>query len=466
VLEPFAIVAGGSVDDCDADGFVRVDPSFADRGDDCADHDAVVHPGAHDDCGTVVDEDCSPATCPVDDRDGPSMTIIAPVDGTTVGCGAAVEVAIDDPSGVQSALVTFVDDPLGASPRAMQLRDDDGDGTWTSAPLVTLAGTGFSPGVHAIEIRAVDGAGNARSITGSFSLDVQSPTITLDGPADVTGAPATLTFSATGPSAIARFVVYRAPAATSQPSFFNLEAAVVLAELPPDGGAVVVDPAAVDVRSLVYAVVEDVDGRVAGPLVSTITAPQAGGLTRASCDGDFGATVPAVIIEPPADAATLLTMRDQLADAVSRARDLDPGCQLTAALGYAVDGDGRVDLGDAGNYIKRWEFQFLTSSGDGIKVRYLTPAYGPQFPGTPQIEQTSGPPNNEEPIAAPLASLPDSDAVAARYAALGCGTLTGNDNDLVMVQHAGGIDRWYVAANGGRSLVLDATTLDVVFACE
>ena len=464
-IEAFSIVDGGSVDDCDGDGFVRVDPYFADRGDDCGDHDAAIHPGAHDDCGTVIDEDCSAATCPVDDRDGPAMVVVAPASGATVGCGARVAVAIDDPSGIQSALLTFVDDPFGASPRAVALQDG-GDGTWTSPPILSIAATGLRPGAHAIEVRAVDGAGNARAITGSFSIDVDTPTITLDGPAVVDGAPATLAFSASSASPIARFVVYRAPPSTSQPSFFDLEDAVVLTELPVDGGSVVVDPAALDERSVVYAVVEDVDGRVAGPLVSSIVSPQGGGLTEAACDGDFTATIPAVIIEPPRDPSTQYTMRDKLADAVNRARDIDPGCQLTAALGFGPDGEGRVDLGDAGNFLKRWEFQFVKANGDGIKVRYLTPGYGPQFPDTPQIEQTSGPPNNEAPIVAALASLADSDTVAARYAELGCGTLTGHNDDSVVLQHADGVDQWFVSAHGGRSLLLDATTLIPRFPCE
>jgi hypothetical protein len=466
LIEPFAIIAGGSVDDCDGDGFVRVDPYFADRGDDCGDHDAAIHPGVDDDCGTVADEDCDASTCPVDDREGPAMAIAHPAVGALVGCGARVEVEIDDPSGVQSALVDFVDDPIGANPRVLLLRDDDDDGTWTSAPIVAVAGLGFSPGAHAIEVRATDGAGNARTVTGSFSIDVTAPTITLSGPAVVQGAPATLTFSATAPSPVVRFVVFRAPPSTSTPSLFDLEEAVVLAELPPSGGDVVVDPADVDTRSLVYAVVEDEAGRVAGPLISATVSAQNGQLTEAACDGDFSATVPGVVVEPPPDAASQRTMRDLLADAVNRARDIDPGCQLTAAIAFGPDAQGRVDLGDAGNYLKRWEFQFLKGNNDGIKVRYLTPAYGPQFPDTPQLEETSGPPNNEGALVASLAALPDSDVVAARYAELGCGTLTGNDNDVLMVQHAGGADRWYVSANGGRALTLDATTLDVVFACE
>jgi hypothetical protein len=465
VLEPFAIAAGGSVDDCDADGFVRVDPYFAERGDDCGDQDAAVNPGARDDCGTVVDEDCNAATCPVDDRDGPTMAVIAPAAGATVGCGARVEVAIEDPSGVQSAFVTFVDDPFGTNERVLALRDGGG-GTWSSAPLVSVAGTGFRPGLHAITVRAVDGAGNARTIDGSFSIDLDAPTITVSGPAVVQGAAATVAFAAASEAPIARFVVFRAPASTAQPSFFDLEQAVVLAELAPEGGGVVVDPADVDARALVYAVVEDVDGRVAGPVVSTFASPRDGRVSRASCDGDFGATIPAVVVEPAPDADRRKTMRDLLADAVGRAQDLDPGCRLTAALGFGAGGDGRVDLGDTGNFIKRWEFQFLQGNGDGIKVRYLTPAFGPQFPETPQVERTSGPPNNEAPLVAPLSSLPDSDAVAARYAALGCGTLTGDDDDLVMVQHAGGVDRWFVSAAGGRTLLLAGTSLDVIAACE
>jgi hypothetical protein len=465
-IAPFAIVDGGSLDDCDGDGFVRVDPYFAERGNDCGDQDAAVHPGADDDCGTVLDEDCSAATCPVDDRDGPAMAIVAPADGAVVGCGVRVEVAIDDPSGVQSALVDFVDDPFDVGARVLVLRDDDSDGIWTSAPLFSVAGTGFSPGRHAIEVRAVDGAGNARTQNGAFSIDLVAPTITMSGPTLVQDAPATVSFSASAPAAIARFVVFRAPPSAAQPSFFDLTEARLLVELPPSGGDVVLDPADVDARSFVYAVVEDADGRVAGPLVSTLVSPQDGRVSRTSCDGDFGASVPGVVVEPPPDESLQVTMRDRLADAFNRARDLDPGCQLTAAIGFGADDNGRVDLGDGGNFLKRWEFQFLKANGDGIKVRYLTPAYGPQFPDTPQIEQTSGPPNNEEPLVAALAAFADSDAVAARYAALGCGALSGNDNDTLVLQHAGGVDRWYVQANGGRSLVLQAETLDVIFACE
>src|SRR5262245_32511534 len=46
VMKSARIAAGGSVLDCDADGYIRRDPPFGERGDDCNDGDGDIHPDA------------------------------------------------------------------------------------------------------------------------------------------------------------------------------------------------------------------------------------------------------------------------------------------------------------------------------------------------------------------------------------------------------------------------------------
>ncbi len=373
----FAIAAGGSLDDCDGDGFARVDPWFTDAGTggDCADVDGDVHPGVDDDCGSLLDEDCDPSSCPVNDAEGPSIALMTPADGETWGCGLRVSATVSDPSGVNSVVARLPDDPLGGQARALLMNEsgDDDDG-FVSAPLVGLAGTGYRAGTHVLEVQAIDGTGNTRTVSTTFELDIRQPVITLavvgaaggagGGSGDgVITTPQTLRFSATGPGPITTFQVFQAPASTTSPTQFDLERATLLTSLTAAGGTVDVDPADFDVRSVVYAVAADDAARALVPFITATAGVSNGGLFASSCDGDFNRVVPAVIVEPPPAAGDLVTLTGKLQDAVDRARAIDPAARLAAVFSLGADAGGRVDLEDAGNFFFRWEYRFLRADG-------------------------------------------------------------------------------------------------------
>lgn len=82
---------------------------------------------------------------------------------------------LDNLAGLQSATVSID----GAAPVALEL---DAQGRFTLPTGFATDGT--ADGQHVLEIRAVDGAGNAVSRVVSFRLDTQAPVISIEGPGD------------------------------------------------------------------------------------------------------------------------------------------------------------------------------------------------------------------------------------------------------------------------------------------
>lgn len=248
----FAIADGGSVDDCDADGFIGIDPVFADAGNDCDDEDAAINPAAEDDCGTLSDEDCNSSTCPVNDAEGPRIVVSAPEEGSSAGCGSRIVAAIDDESGVESAFATFVDDPFDQGARIVVLNETATDGVWQSQPISLSAGLGVRDGAHLLEVKAFDGTGNSASVNVNFDLVTELADVSIAGPAIVSGAPQTVTFSASSAADIVRFVVFSSSPSPQAPSTFDLSTQTLVDELPVTGGAVSLDPADFDERAVIY----------------------------------------------------------------------------------------------------------------------------------------------------------------------------------------------------------------------
>lgn len=461
----FAISSGGTVDDCDADGFIAVDAVFADSGNDCTDTDPAINPAADDDCGTISDQDCNPSTCPVNDAEGPSIRIDVPVGAGTHGCGMRVTAAVSDPSGVETVFATFVDDPFDTAERIVVMSETATAGIWESQPITAAAGLGFRTGSHLLEVKAFDGTGNSSSVEATFTLVTDGATVTVTGPAVIADAAADVTFSAQSDDDIVRFVVFSSTPSPQAPSTFDFSTQTIVEELPITGGIVHLDPATVSARTAVYAVVEDAAGRLSSPTLVDFTSVSNGTARAATCDGDFNATVPVVIVEPPPDAGDTVTLQDLLADAVDRAVAADPTARLSSIVALAIDGSGRVNLGDTGNFTRRWIYRFLKSDGRGITVTHLSAAFG----GTrPTVEDNIADPFDDVDMvaAANPASLQDSDTLIALYASNGCGTFTGNDSDQLVISRSGARDQAIIVANNGPALVVDAATLEIISPCN
>ena len=461
----FAISSGGTVDDCDADGFIAVDAVFADSGNDCTDTDPAINPAAEDDCGTISDQDCNPSTCPVNDAEGPSIRIDVPADAGTHGCGMRVTAAVSDPSGVETVFATFVDDPFDTGERIVVMSETATAGIWQSQPITAAAGLGFRSGSHQLEVKAFDGTGNSNSVEATFTLVTDGATVTVTGPAVIADAAADVTFSAQSDDDIVRFVVFSSTPSPQAPSTFDFSTQTIVEELPVTGGTVRLDPATVSARTAVYAVVEDAAGRLSSPTLVDFTSVNNGTARRATCDGDFNATVPVVIVEPPPDAADTVTLQDLLPEAVQRAVALDATARLSSVVALAIDDSGRVNLGDTGSFIRRWVYRFLKSDGRGITVTYVSAAFG----GTrPTVEDNITDPFDDVDMvaAANPASLQDSDTLIALYTSSGCGAFTGNDSDQLVISRSGARDQAIIVANNGSALIVDAATLEIISPCN
>ena len=467
------IAEGGSVDDCDGDGFIGLSPIFADSGNDCVDTNSAINPAADDDCDTLQDEDCNPATCPVDDSVGPTIRIDAPAADTTAGCALRIAAAIEDPSNVQSAFATWVDDPFDSAQRVSTLTESTTTpGLWQSAPISAIAATGFRDGSHLLRVTAFDGTGNSSNEDVNFTLVVDAPTVTTTGPAVIEGGPADVSFNATSSDAIVRMVVFAAPPSVQFPNLFDIAEATQLVDVDVSAAGttashtISLDPADFTDRQMIYVVIEDAVGRLSSPAVNDFASVTAGAVGAARCDGNLSAKVPGIIVEPPTDPGDLFTWRGKLADATARARAIDADAQLAAVFGLGLDSGGTVDLGDASSFSKRWEIRFLKPNGHGITVRYLTPAFGST---EPQVEPDVEDPLDDEVLAnaANTGALRDSDELAGLFGSTGCTTsYTGNDSDAFILTRNSDFDQAIIQTAEGDRMVLNASSLEVIAGCD
>ncbi len=217
--------------------------------------------------------------------------------------------------------------------------------------------------------------------------------------------------------------------------------------------------------STIYAVVEDADGRLSSPTLQDFTSVSDGRARATTCDGDFNATVPVVVIEPPPEAGDLASMGDLLSEAVAQAVAVDASAQLSSIVALAIDGEGRVNLGDTGNFTPRWIFRFLKSDGRGINVNYLSAAFAG---ARPQLDRDVADPFDDEVMnaAGDPSALADSTTLMALYESLGCGLYTGSDSESLVITRSGVRDQAIMSAEGGQSLIVDAATLDVIVGCD
>ncbi|MEO1233225.1 MAG: putative metal-binding motif-containing protein, partial [Myxococcota bacterium] len=253
--ETFQILAGGSIEDCDADGVRRPDLPFPGSGLDCDDRAPEVRPGAVDDCSDALDQDCNPATCPSDDRDPPVLEGTLPAAGAAVGCHVELEATVADDDAASLELVASDLVPSGPDRLAGTRL---GAGLWRFPDFNTLAGanSGLREGRREVVLNAVDAAGNRSAFALSFSFDFSRPALRSFEPAagGNRSAPYEVAIQAPGAARIGLFAAPRAQDGT----YFADERASALGEVAAETARFTVDPADLsEAPWMLYAVVKD-----------------------------------------------------------------------------------------------------------------------------------------------------------------------------------------------------------------
>jgi hypothetical protein len=283
----FEILDGGAIDDCDADGFRSNDPLLGERGDDCDDENTAVNPGVDDDCTTLLDEDCTPSTCPVDDSEGPTITIVSPADGSTIGCNTAFVVEATDLSDVTSVNMKTPNAPLqGGTQRVVVLIEDDDGHTWRAPNGFGLSGGNLAAGPLDVDVTAFDTPSNQGVAHASYTLVVDFPSVTMTGPDSLSDGPAVdVTVTPSGNRPLTSLELRAAPYNPST-TFVDVDQEQVLAALPPTGGTASVSPDALPGDFVVYPVAVDDIGATASPSpLGASFSPQTGINTGFFCDG-------------------------------------------------------------------------------------------------------------------------------------------------------------------------------------
>ncbi|MCA9554540.1 MAG: hypothetical protein KC933_31180 [Myxococcales bacterium] len=434
----YAVQSGGSIEDCDGDGHRRVDLPFPGAGDDCGDEDPAVHPGAEDLCEDTIDSDCNPATCPSDDSEGPSIEIVAPAEGSVVGCHRRVQARLQDPAGVNRAEARLVDadDPTQVQER-IPMRVDSGD-LYVTSTLDVATQTWLVPGRQGLVVAAEDNLGNTSTAAVTFTFALEVPAVSI-APATVGAkdAPFDVTVTSAPTAGLASITLYVAPWGAGEDVVREQEVALGTQSTSP--AVFTVDPATLqDGRYALYAVVEDAVGNQSRPGESF--SPDGDPLAVDAdyyCIFDSGeGNVPVrelvvgeVVVEPGKEPAK---MRDHLDEAIAAAAARDPAAELVEIRGFGLQADGYIRLDqDAEGSGKWWRYEFYDVAADRhIEVTWYSANYditNPEVVVTEDYPFLVG-----DPIAADPATLVDSDAAAAAYtAAAGCQALTGvEDEDI------------------------------------
>jgi hypothetical protein len=429
-MKSVRIAVGGNMLDCDADSYVRRDPPYGARGDDCNDGDGDVHPGAMDRCDDDVDSDCDPTSCPVDDMNVPMVSDFRPLAGTPVGCQARISAVIRDDSMVTYGLLSFPDDPYPNGTERLLLMNAPAQGDrWESTQIQDATGVDPVPeGTRRIQVRATDNHGNTGTAEHMITLAYGSPRITSMTPEQL--PPATGQVDVFINSTVVHGTPHvRLYAATrGGDGFFHGTNAVIVAEA--DGGQATlsIDTSQLSAGEyLLFPVVSDDVGNELTPyLTGILSSPMT---AYYPCIVGTQEEIPTRVLMVGDTPFTAATMRELLPRALSEAAAIDPAARLTQIVGLGVGADGKVQLDSTTRYTPRWSFGFYNSTrAEWIDVSWLTFAHGRQ---NPVVTPNAGSVSSTDLIADPEAMI-DSDRGVALFAAeANCPDLTGDDNDMV-----------------------------------
>lgn len=463
----YPIAAGGSHEDCDGDGVRRIDLPFGSvRGEDCNDKDPAVKPGASDDCGDAVDQDCDPGTCPGEgDSTPPTISDVLPVEGAAVGCHARISAVIRDNASVTTASVTIADCPLtsgGARTLLMTLVSTATD-RWESSPFNLATSEGFGTDCHQFVVRAMDGTGNQTESVRHLNFELSIPQIAQFTPSTIgtISSPVSVSVTASASSSIAQVELWRA-ARTS--GYFDVTHATRLGGASAATTTVAVDPSGLaDGEYIVYPTVVDQLGNALQPASGYLN----GGELSADyyCLGVANmTTIPVRMLLVGNSGSSAAKMRDHLAEAIAAAEAVDSAAQLVSAKAFGVDGQGRVDLSDASSYMKRWEYGFyISASGTWVTVSWFTPAYATT---NPVLDADAGNVVETVPFLDPDALI-DSDVAASAFAAsAGCGALSGDENDYMIYDVVSGQSAVTIGAAGKTWRGTATTPVTTLISCQ
>ncbi|MCC7112618.1 MAG: putative metal-binding motif-containing protein [Deltaproteobacteria bacterium] len=415
------IAEGGSLGDCDADGFDTALPLLGEPGDDCDDGNASVHPGADDDCGTLEDSDCNPATCPVSDAEGPVVVLVTPAAGEAAGCQAELIVAASDPSEVLGVSATLPDRPITGGYVRTLIFADNGDGTWSSLGL-NATGPGLVDGNERLLIQASDGRGNSSSTEASLQVALGFPAVTWDAPPSLGAEPLSITVTPQGPRPLTVLEIRSAPLDAN--GLINPTTMSTVATLPVGGGSAAVDPATLSGSVAIFPYALDDVGNVLVPYAQSM--PMSGSTTADyRCDGATH-SIPASVRIAGRGRVTAL---HYLQDALVLMGELDPTQELVKIILFGLESDGTIDLSSS-DYIFLAYYFNDAGGGNGKSVSYYSsaPSYGSQpFPTVNENDGSLSDGNAMDPT-----DLVDSDAVVAAWPCGGNGPTGQGTDDMIM----------------------------------
>ncbi len=442
----------GTIEDCDDDGVRRPDVPFGNGGQDCDDEDPTINPGATDECSDAIDQDCNPATCPPMMDAAPVITSVS-ADNGSFGCHATVEAMITDDSRVVDASLMLPDDPYSNGLERRLGLLDRGNGMFESGAFSSIAGAGLAGGTQRFEVTARDDAGNTTTHRGTIEFRFEAPTITRFEPAMIgeRRTPFNATIEVTAPAGIGTIALMAAP--LQMDGSYATSDATEIGRATASPAVITVDPTGLgDGDYLLYPQVEDAIGNIVKPPDTVYVIAGRDVDSEYPCNGVTNRpTIPARAMSTGASEFVPAKMGELLPRAIQLAATTDPAAVLVAIKAQEPGPDGRVAL-DVMSFSKRWEFAFYNAA----LTRHTTVSWLPRSlsTDTPTVDPDAGNVSEEDPIANPM-MLADSDAVAAAFAAAGCGPLAAaagefmgyaNINGEDVVQVSGGGDFWRALA--------------------
>lgn len=452
------IVDGGSLADCDADGFETALPLLGEPGDDCDDGNASIHPGADDDCGTLEDSDCNPATCPINDAEGPVVVLVTPGEGVAAGCQAELVIAASDPSEVLGVSATLPDRPIaGGYVRTLSFADN-GDGTWSSTGL-NATGPGLVDGNERLLILASDGRGNSSSTETTLQVALGFPAVSWDAPPSLGTEVVTINLTPQGPRPLTVLEIRSAPLDAN--GLINPTTVSTVATLPVDGGSAIVDPASLSGSVAIFPYAVDDVGNALLPYAQSM--PMSGSTTADyRCDGATH-SIPASVRVAGRGRVTAL---HYLQDALDLMTDLDPTQSLVKIILFGLQSDGTIDLSSSDFIFLAYYFNDA-GGGNGKSVIYFSsaPSYGSR--PFPEVNEDDGSLSGGNPM--DPTGLIDSDVAVAAWPCGGNGPSGQGTDDMIMYIRNDGnaFDSIYLSTSDGWTWGVHADNLGTpTFGCS
>ncbi|MBN2359048.1 MAG: hypothetical protein JXR83_06315 [Deltaproteobacteria bacterium] len=422
----YAIAESGSIEDCDGDGYLRPGlplPTSSGAQIDCNDRDPTVNPAQQN--------------CPADDQP-PAISVLEPTPGQTLGCQRRIRARIEDASGIAGAHAEVTD--LSGARARLTMRLASGSEYRTD--LFYEVNGWIRPGAQTISVCATDSVGNTGCSDVAMNFAFRMPSASVlpqsvgnqSNPFDLTVA------AAVAGGSIAAIALKRFDWQSGDDDV-ERSREIAVGDVAASSAVFHIDPGSLAQGIyLFYPVVTDDVGNQLGP-DDTFAVDVAGdelvtAQEFAVCEFyDVDPLVPVRRLVVGPTAPTL--MRAHLDEAIALAAGRDAGAALVEILGWGIQPDGGIALyqlspeGDG----KLWRYTFFNFTDDRqIEITWHSAA---DATGNPEVAVTEDSPwgYTFHPFAAAPATLVDSDAAAAAYAAsAGCPAITGHESDRILYE--------------------------------